>query len=103
MAPTVTTSQSRRSPLGCGEKEIVISTDLQQLRDALMSIWTKVSEECFQHSIKVVLKAKVGPTFKQSGGPDKASDECGHTFSFKTSYLEAQQLCSFTFIIHEEN
>ncbi len=38
---------------------------LQQLRDAIMSIWTKISEECFQHlvesmprRIKAVLKAK---------------------------------------------
>ncbi len=42
-------------------------TILQQLRDAnaIMSIWTKISEECFQHlvesmprRIKAVLKAK---------------------------------------------
>ncbi len=44
-------------------------TNLQQLCDDIMSIWTKNSEECFQHlvesmplSIKTVLKAKVGPT-----------------------------------------
>ncbi len=44
-------------------------TNLQQLCDAIMSIWTKISEECFQHlvesmprRIKAVLKAKVGPT-----------------------------------------
>ncbi len=44
-------------------------TNLQQLRDAIMSIWTKISEECFQHlvesmprGIKTVLKAKGGPT-----------------------------------------
>ncbi len=44
-------------------------TNLQQLRDAIMSIWTKISEECFQHlvesmprRIKPVLKAKGGPT-----------------------------------------
>ncbi len=44
-------------------------TNLQQLRDAIMSIWTKISEECFQHLVesmtrrnKVVLKAKGGPT-----------------------------------------
>ncbi len=43
--------------------------NLQQLRDAIMSIWTKISEECFQHlveymprRIKAVLKAKGGPT-----------------------------------------
>ncbi len=44
-------------------------TNLQQLRDAIMPIWTKISDECFQHlvesmpqRIKVVLKAKGGPT-----------------------------------------
>ncbi len=44
-------------------------TNLQQLRDAIMSIWTKISEECFQHLVesmprrtKAVLKAKVGST-----------------------------------------
>ncbi len=44
-------------------------TNLQQLRDAIVSIWTKISEECFQHLvesmsriIKAVLKAKEGPT-----------------------------------------
>ncbi len=43
----------------------VQTTNLQQLRDAIMSIWTKISEECFQHlvesmprRIKTVLKAK---------------------------------------------
>ncbi len=44
-------------------------TNLQQLRDAIMSIWTKISEECFQHlvesmtrRIKAVLKPKGGST-----------------------------------------
>ncbi len=52
------------------EREIHIMdvqlTNLQQLRDAIMSIWTKISEECFQHlvesmprRIKAVLKIKV--------------------------------------------
>ncbi len=43
-------------------------TNLQQLRDAIISIWTNISEECFQHlvesmprRIKVVLKANGGP------------------------------------------
>ncbi len=55
------------------EREIHIMdvqpTNLQQLRDAIMSIRTKISEECFQHlvesipqRIKAVLKAKGGPT-----------------------------------------
>ncbi len=41
----------------------------QKLCDARMAIWTKISEECFQHlvesmsqRIKAVLKAKWGPT-----------------------------------------
>ncbi len=44
-------------------------TNLQQLCDAIMSIWTKISKACFQHfvesmqqRIKAVLKAKGGPT-----------------------------------------
>ncbi len=47
------------------EQEICI----MELRDAIMSLWTKISEECFQHLvesipqiIKAVLKAKGGPT-----------------------------------------
>ncbi len=42
--------------------------NLQQMCDAIMTIWTKISEECFQHlllnlwRIKAVLKAKGGPT-----------------------------------------
>ncbi len=55
------------------EREILIMdvqpTNLQQLCDAIMSIWTKTSEECFQHFVEsmprritAVLKAKVGPT-----------------------------------------
>ncbi len=44
-------------------------TNLQKQLDTIMSIWSKISEECFQHlvesmlrRIKAVLKAKVGPT-----------------------------------------
>ncbi len=69
MASTVTRSQSNRAPLGCGgtgdSRHDVQPTNLQQLRDAIMSIWTKISEEYFQHlvesmprRIKTVLKAK---------------------------------------------
>ncbi len=54
------------------EREILIMdvqpTNLQQLRDAVMSIWTKISEECFKHlvesmprKIKAVPGAKEGP------------------------------------------
>ncbi len=55
------------------EREIRIMdvqpTNLQQLRDAIMSIWIKISEVCFQHLVEsmqrritAVLKAKVDPT-----------------------------------------
>ncbi len=55
------------------EREIHIMdvqpTNLQQLRDDIMSIWTKISEEYFQHLVesmpqilKAVLMAKGGPT-----------------------------------------
>ncbi len=44
-------------------------TNQQQLCDAIMLIWTKISEECFQHlvesmprRIKVVLKTKGSST-----------------------------------------
>ncbi len=51
------------------EREIQIMdvqpTNMQQLHDAIMSIWTQIFEECFQHlvesmprRIKAVLKAK---------------------------------------------
>ncbi len=65
MASTVTRSQSNRAPLGCGGTGDVQLRNLQQLCDTIMSIWTKISEECFQHlvesmlwRIKAVLKAK---------------------------------------------
>ena len=62
------------------EREIGIidvqPTNLSQLQDAIMSIWTKISEECFQHlvesmprTIKAVLKAKGGP----KGVPNKVA------------------------------
>ncbi len=55
------------------EREIriidVLPTNLQQLCDDIISIWTKISEECFQHlvesmprRIKAVLKTNGGPT-----------------------------------------
>ncbi len=52
------------------EREIrIMDVQPRKLRDAILSIWTKISEECFQHlvesmprRIKTVLKAKGGPT-----------------------------------------
>ncbi len=56
-------------------------TNLQKLRDVIISIWTKISEECFQHlvesmprRIKAVLKAKGGPS--KQGVPNKVASEC---------------------------
>ena len=44
-------------------------TNLQKLRDAIMSTWNRISKECFQHlvesmpqRIEAVLRAKGGPT-----------------------------------------
>lgn len=66
-----------RNPKPCGgdvlEWEICIMdvqpTNLQQLRDVIMSIWTRISEECFQYLVEstpqrimAVLRAKGGPT-----------------------------------------
>ncbi len=57
--------------------------NLQQLRDAIMSIWTKISEEYFQYlvetmpqRIKAVLKANGGPTRYGQGVPNKVANEC---------------------------
>ncbi len=72
MASTVTRSQSIEHLWDVVEREILIMdvqpTNLQQLRDAVMSIWTKISEECFKHlvesmprKIKAVPEAKEGP------------------------------------------
>ncbi len=73
MASTVTRSPSVEHIWDAVEREIHIMdvqpTNLQKLRDAIMSIQTKISEECFQHlvesmprRIKAVLEAKGGPT-----------------------------------------
>ncbi len=68
IASTVTRSQSDRAALGCGQNTYIVvdvveqgirimdvqPTNLQQLHDAnaIMSIWTKISEECFQHIVE---------------------------------------------------
>ncbi len=63
--------------------------NLQQLCNAIMSIWTKISEECFQDlvesmpwRIKAILKAKVGPTQYQQGVPNKVASECIYIYYF---------------------
>ncbi len=98
MASTVTRSHSNRAALGCVEREIHIMdvqpTNLQQLCDAIVSIWTKISEECFQHlvesmprRIKAVLKTKVGPTRYQQGVPNKVASECVYIYIYIYIYI----------------
>ncbi len=69
------------------EREIHImdvqTTNLQQLCDAIMTIWTKISEECFQHlvesmprRIKAVQKANGGPTRYLQGVSNIVASEC---------------------------
>lgn len=52
-------------------------TDLQQLRDATMSLRTKRSEDWFQYrgGSKAVLKAKGGPTGYWQGVPNEVAGE----------------------------
>ncbi len=80
------------------EREIHIMdvqpTNLQQLRDAIMSIWTKISEECFQHlvesmprRIKAVLKEKVGPTRYKQGVPNKVVSECVCVYIYMYTHM----------------
>ncbi len=74
-------------------------TNLQQLRDAIMSIWTKISEEYFQHlvesmprRIKTVLKAKGGPTRYEQGVPNKVASECVYIYIYISKYTEILML-----------
>ncbi len=72
-------------------------TNLQQLRDAIMSIWTKISEECLQHlvesmpqRIKSVLKAKGGPTLYKQGVPNKVACVCVCVRACVRVYIERE-------------
>lgn len=60
----------------------VLLTNLQQLHNADMSQWTRISEECLQHlvesmlqSIKAVLKAQGGSAQYESV-PNKVASKC---------------------------
>ncbi len=61
------------------EREIRIMdvqpTNLQQLRDAIMSIWTKISEECFQHLVESMPR-RIKPALKTKGGPTLLLTRC---------------------------
>ncbi len=56
MASTVTRSQSGVLIMD------VQPTNLQQLCDAIISIWTNISEECFQHLVESMPRIIKGPT-----------------------------------------
>ncbi len=75
MASTVTRYQSNRAPLGCGgtgdSHHGCAATNLQQLRDAIVSIWTKISEECFQHLVEYM-----PPIIKKKGVQPGTSKVC---------------------------
>ncbi len=45
-------------------------TNLQQLRDNIISIWTKISEECVQHLVKSMLR-RIKAVLKTKGGPTR--------------------------------
>ncbi len=53
------------------EREIHImdvqTTNLQQLCDAIMTIWTKISEECFQHLVESMPR-RIKAVLKENGG-----------------------------------
>jgi len=58
-------------------------TNLHQLHDPIMSMWTKISEKCFQNLVEsmpqrmnAVLKAKGGPTRNKQGLHNKVASEC---------------------------
>uniref|UniRef100_A0A9J8B744 Transposable element Tc1 transposase n=1 Tax=Cyprinus carpio carpio TaxID=630221 RepID=A0A9J8B744_CYPCA len=49
-------------------------TNLQQLCDAIMSIWTKISEECFQHLVKSMPR-RIKAVLKTKGGAQDGTSE----------------------------
>ncbi len=65
-----------RAPLGYGGMGDFFIMDLQptnlkQLRDAIMSMWTKISEECFQHLVKESMPQRIKAVLKVKGGPTR--------------------------------
>jgi len=65
MAPTVTRSQPNRASLGWELRARDVHPT-NQLQDAILSIWSNISKECFQHLVKSmphrILKVKRGQT-----------------------------------------
>ncbi len=45
-------------------------TNLQQLLDVIMSIWTKLYEECFKHLVESMLR-RINAVLKAKGGPTR--------------------------------
>ncbi|KAJ8417767.1 hypothetical protein AAFF_G00226100 [Aldrovandia affinis] len=50
-------------------------TNLQQLYDAIMSIWTRISEECFQHLVESMLR-KLQAVLGAKGGSYPVLERC---------------------------
>ncbi len=76
-------------------------TNLQQLHEAIMSIWTKISEECFQHLVKSMPR-RIKAVLKTKGvqrGTSKVYlikwpvSVC--IYSGAKKYLVSHQLCKF--------
>jgi len=68
-------------------------TNLHQLQDAILSIWAKISKECFQHlvesmphRIKAVLKAKGGQTQYNPLGKCISAQWHPRLITFETKY-----------------
>lgn len=98
LASTVTRSQSNEASLACGEDSPhgCVADKLPQPCYALMAIWTKTSDDCFQHlvasmtwRIKGILRAKWGPTQYYQDVPNKVTCEC--ISDFKAVSLNLQR------------
>ncbi len=53
----------------------VQTTNLQQLCDAIMTIWTKISEERFQHLVESIPR-RIKAVLKEKGGSNPVLARC---------------------------
>ncbi len=92
------------------EREILImdvqTTNLQQLCDAIMSIWTKISEECFQHLVESVprrIKTVLKPKGVQPGTNKVYQIKCTLFWKKNIQLCPDGSMCCFSQISHERN
>lgn len=94
-----------QNTMGCGGMEIFIrdvhAMNLQEVYDAIISIWTKFSEECFQHFLSMSwrLKAalKVQDVHNKEAGEYKCKSSLQHVYHMwprNTSEYKCQKLCA---------